>query len=482
MNDVIVIPPASHSRCFPVSAKVVVVSLCLVEAAKLTTFALASPAMLVSDAAGYWLLAEQVARGDVWMAVNPIACRTPGYPWFVGAMQAIFGTRALAACIAIQYLAVWLTTLITGWWTWRLTRGPWLTATALAICVVSSARAGYASMLMTETLFTLLITLTVMAFSSTERNDSLIPIGIAALLWAAAWLIRPAAAALVPAWLVALWLMPIGDQASRRSLAIRKLLVTGTILLLVLGPWMIRNQQLFQRMSLTVFLGRELWVSTFGPGQPAGAALPDTAQSQRLQELVLKSGEFDQWNGNWRVSYRLTDAGLNDAEADELMRQVAVQAIVRDPLRAIARAVWRAIDFWRSVYSRSLAFFDHDPEQTQTGEQQSMWSIPACQKLRDAWLNSALESRLLVVELTSLLALVALAAMFLSPDKWRVGAVMSAAILGVGLLTAAIEYPSYRYRMVLEPALIVATLTGGPVLLTVIRRGTRSLWAESAQA
>ena len=80
----------------------------------------------------------------------------------------------------------------------------------------------------------------------------------------------------------------------------------------------------------------------------------------------------------------------------------------------------------------------------------------------------------------STLALVGLGGLWLSPRTWRLAAVLTAAILGTSLLTAVVEYPSYRYRMILEPVMIVCTMVGWDVIVEVIRRGRRSIIQEAS--
>ena len=75
----------------------------------------------------------------------------------------------------------------------------------------------------------------------------------------------------------------------------------------------------------------------------------------------------------------------------------------------------------------------------------------------------------------STLAIVGLGGLWLSPRTWKLGAVLTAAILGTSILTSVVEYPSYRYRMILEPVMIVCTIAGWDVIVEVIRRGRRSL-------
>jgi hypothetical protein len=163
------------------------------------------------------------------------------------------------------------------------------------------------------------------------------------------------------------------------------------------------------------------------------------------------------------------------------MRVVATQAIAREPLRATVRGVWRFFDFWRSVYSPRMAFVQGDDQTDVTTAGPPPWSHPACQRLRDAWLNSAPERRLLIIELTSLIAVLGLFGMCCDPRTWRIGIILTTTVALIAISTAALELPTYRYRMVIEPLLIVATVCGVRTIVEVLRRGIRSLW-DSARS
>jgi hypothetical protein len=462
-------------------AIVVAIILCGLEAVKLVLFFLGQPAYRASDGAGYWTLGHQVASGDIWMLRDPVAYRTPGYPWLLGVLQLLSPNHAWKLVVALQYLAVWLTTVLTGWWTWKITGRAWLSVLALAICFLSAGRASHASSIMTETFFTLFMTLMLYSLCHCDTRHSFRWMLMAAVFWGLAWLLRPVAIVLALAWLIACWW---SDRHRSEKVWRNRLIhvaVTFGVLIAMLGPWLVRNHFLFHRNSLTVFLGRELWLATFGPGQPASAPLPDTAESQRLQELVLKSGEFSEWNVNWLVSYRLTGVGLSDVEADELMRTVSMQAIAKSPFRFLARWAVRSVDFWRSVYSRPMAFYENvlESERLPDGVAEN-WNWPQCQRIRDKWLTNTWEGRLLGIELTSLLALTGLAGLWLSPRTWHFAAIATTSILCMAICTSMVEYPSYRYRMVLEPIMITVGIAGWNVLIDVMILGTRSLWNETA--
>jgi len=461
------------------AAIVVAALLCVLEAAKLAAFCVARPAPRVYDPEGYWKLGAQVAAGDVWMTQNAMALRTPGYPWFLGSMQFAFREYGWQAAVIAQYAAVWLTTVLTGWWTWRITGNAWIAVGAIAICVISPARASHASVLLTETLFTLVITVALMHLARADAFRTVRSTVLIAICLCSAVLLRPAAAAIVPAWLVAVTLhcRSMRNSAARVWAGLRVIAVTAGIGIVMLGPWIARNTILFHRPVLTVFLGRELWLSTFGPAVPSAPALPDTADAERLKQLVTANGPFTEWDQNLSVITALTQAGMSEVEADDLMLRVAWQGAIHDPIRATARCVWRAVNLWRAVYSRSMTFYEHVPEAEHA---EVGWNHATCQRFRDGWLNRTWESVLLTTELTGLIGLLGIVGLLWSPRHWRTGIVFAAAVAGVTLLTAALEYPGYRYRMIVEPLLIVAGICGGSVLVEIFRRGTRSLWSESS--
>jgi len=452
------------------SAIAAAVLVCLLEAAKLAMFCVADLPPRWGDAEFYWRLGAQVAAGDVWMTRDPVAFRTPGYPWLLGALQAAFGDAAARIAVTLQYFTVGCTTLVTGWWTWRLSGRPWLAVVALSICAISAARAGYASVMLTETLFTLALAIAVYLMTLPRGFDDPRVVLAFSLCWFAAWLLRPAAAALAPAWIAAVAChVAARNESSRWKAAVAPLLITAGMGLLVLGPWVARNAWLFGRPKLTIFLGRELWGATFKAGAMAPPPLPDSAEGRRVAKLVEAPEEL---GNNWIVSHALTSSGLSDVEADDLMRQVAWQAIRAHPVRCAARGGWRAVDFWRAVYSRSQAFGE---ELVELGDPAADDSRSFCRRVRDGWLSQTWESRLLTTELASLAALVGVLGLWLNPRTWRAGFILAATAAGFALVTATVEHPNYRYRMVLEPMLLVGGTVGWQVLFDVLRRGTRSL-------
>ncbi len=453
--------------------------LLLLEAAKLVWMFSAGPAPLDGDAGFYWKLGEQVAAGDFWMRTNPVGFRTPGYPWFLGAVRFLFGTHAWQAVIALQHVAVGVTTALTGWWTFRLTERVALVNVAIFIRVISLANAGYAGTVLTEALFEPVFLLLLIRLTTPIEKTTVRHWGLMGVLFAAAFLFRPAVLALVPAIAVAAsaitWppTLKVFRWETGRRLGI--VLMAG---LLLVGPWCARNAVVFGRPVPMIFFGRELWMSVYGPGSPAGPTLPETPEAEQVRQRAAGVVDSPEWRVNWSISSGLTRSGMNDAEADALMQQVAWQGLQRNPARWVARSVWRSVDLWRTTFSRELFLYGDTDQQTGTGNDQARWGSADRRITRAAWLDACLENRLLMIELGSLLGLLGTCGLWLHPRTARAGWILAATLLGFGLMTGLLEQPNYRFRMVLEPILIIGAVTGFPVWWEIIRRGCSAIRAD----
>ncbi len=451
--------------------------LLLLEQFKLAAWHAAGPAPVIYDAAGYWALGTQVAQGDLWMVADPVGYRTPGYPWFLGALQRVYGAEAWRAASLLQHSAVWLTSLLTALWVFSLSRSGWLTCAALVLRGGSLAAASFAGSLLTESLYgpILVGTLWALTWAMTGRA------------WLGRWwlvgcllgvgaLLRPAHLGLVPVILVGVWIAesPPTWRERLRGCA-RRLAVAGGVALLICGPWIGRNMAVFGRPQLVIFLGRELWISVYGVGRPAAPPLPETERGRALRASVERVAPEVNWANNWEVSRALRRTGLDDAATDDAMRAVAWEGLVAEPARFAMRVGWRAVDFWRSVYDREPQLYGDrfDPGSAPRG--QNVWGSAEARRRRAVWLDRGGENWLLVVEVGSLLGLLGACGLWLHPGTWRIGVVLLTALLSVGLLTALLDLPAYRYRMVLEPVLIVAGILGSAAWSRLIRAGRLAL-------
>jgi hypothetical protein len=80
----------------------------------------------------------------------------------------------------------------------------------------------------------------------------------------------------------------------------------------------------------------------------------DLPTSESGREVERRLGNVDR-RARWRHSRTVSDAlvasGLNDADADRLMREVAVEAIVPNQEAFFTKACLRVIEYWRCVSS-----------------------------------------------------------------------------------------------------------------------------------
>ncbi|HET6422452.1 MAG TPA: hypothetical protein VFG20_02140, partial [Planctomycetaceae bacterium] len=357
----------------------------------------------------------------------------------------------------------------------RLTCRVLLVNLALAVRLVSVSSAGYASVVLTETWFEpVFLGLLILLGESLQGRVEFRwwTIGV---LFAVGFLFRPAMAAMLPVLVVAAWMAPTWRVTARR------LAILGGVSALLIGPWCARNAIVCGQATPVIFLGRELWVSVYSPGSPAGPPLPDTPEAATILEKGGDRLNGEAWRHNWTVSTALTDAGSTDAEADRGMRVVAWQGLRRDPLRWVVRCGWRTVDLWRSIFSREQAIYGGTPQRTAVGADQILWGTDALRGVRDRCLDASLETRLLPVELGSLLGLLGVCGLCLHPRLSHWGLLVALTLGCTAVMTGVLEIPNHRYRLVLEPLLIVGALTGGAVWVEIIRRGRRDLVRELQQ-
>ncbi|MBD3676032.1 MAG: glycosyltransferase family 39 protein [Planctomycetaceae bacterium] len=209
--------------------------------------------LIEGDAEGYWTLGEKLAHGEPYQVHQPPrkVMRMPGYPLLIAGSLALFGDSRLAVRLiqaVLASLAVWLV----AWLGWRLcdTRTGLVAAGILAI---SPAVVGFTPLLLSETLFAVLLVVNLaVAVRWIKDNQSSVP-------WT--WTILTGMTTVIvvyvrPTWLPALliWslLAVIYRKGRRRWLEATVLLMTGILCLL---PWGYRNYQVTGHWVLTT-----LWV------------------------------------------------------------------------------------------------------------------------------------------------------------------------------------------------------------------------------
>lgn len=436
------------------------------EAGKLLVLLLAGPAVLSHDAATYWELGQRIAEGDWWLLHVPIAYRTPGYPWVLGLCRYMVGDGAWWLLLVLQHVAVGITTWLVLRWVWEETGEVRAVAMTFMLAWLSWGRASYAAVVLSETFFTLCLTAAVwgMRYPScwTLRGWWWLSTALSG-----ACLLRPVGLVLWLPWCWQTWKMwqqagklPQGVGSRRSGITTREVLLaavlTSGVGWLPIVAWVMRNGIVTQHWAYTVFLGRELWVGCFGPGWPGPLNWPDTPTARELMRSLPP--EVDRHH-NWSVARGLMHAGYSDAQADDLMRQVACAAIARQPGRFAWRAVNRGVLFWRVKFDPAEAhYLQAEPSSSQaSGSAQFPWRITLAVWLRGLSWHWAWERARWLTELAWMAGACWIWRCWRkTPPPQRSNLTNSVSpclwtIVSLWLFTSLLEYPNYRYRMVLEP-------------------------------
>jgi len=452
--------------------------LCVVLAAKITLVLARGPAPIAGDAAVYWDLSTAVLRGDWLLWDQPVAFRTPGYPWFVAACRAAADDGALAVIVIAQGVLVLVAVFAAAFLALEVSgRKDAFVVTALAMLPPLTA-VTYAATLLSETLFTALLMVHLLAVARYAARATAGRAAAAGLTFAAALLTRP-----VIQWLwVAHLLFLVGlffairrrdrkadraatdrvdSVASSPRLAGHFAIAAGIVALLV-GPWLFRNGQLFGRPFVTEFVGRNVWVVTFQPGSGSGFDLPDTPAANDLRARLGRVAPQADWRRTWQVARGLVRSGMDDAAADRLMKRVAWDAIRNRPAAFAGKAFRRTVNVWRCAATElpettlqamtpSSTAADGGPYRGQRtwrfGLRPTEWWID------HRWSLSVTGNTLLTI----VIGLATLAVIAHRPTRWHgVWFVMTLSYFTV--VTGLIEIPNVRYRIVMEP--LAATAIG----------------------
>ncbi|KAA5544527.1 glycosyltransferase family 39 protein [Roseiconus nitratireducens] len=439
------------------------------------------PSPVVMDAAGYWSLGETARQGDWLLLREPIAYRTPGYPWLIAVTRAVL-PDPLFWLTCLQG-AMWLATvLITGLLAGSLAqdrRAAWFVLIGATLMISSVV---YVTTVLTETLFVFLLMAHLASVVRLGRSPTIAGGVLAGLTLGLTILTRPIAMLLwIPdlIYLVVHWQTrwsvdrPAPRGLHRRvSVAVAALLTIGC-----LTPWLTRNRALFGEAMITEFVGRNLWIVTFQDGSGAGLSLPDSAPANELQRQIgaatWRDLQTDQrWRHTWTISDSLVRSGLSDPAADRLMKQVAVDAALQSPKVFMAKAIRRCVNFWRTRATElPVQFAQLAPDDARSGEQlrrelyagEAVWGTPLAPI--QTWIryrySNWLTGNTLLMIVTGLATVV-----MIYRKSTRAGGIWVAAVFGYfSLVTGILEIPAYRYRMIVEPMVLLVISVSASLLL-----------------
>ncbi|MCC6175489.1 MAG: glycosyltransferase family 39 protein [Chloroflexi bacterium] len=300
------------------------------------------PVILTGDSQSHYLPGFDLIHGSQF---DPELRRPPGYPVFVAATILLLGEdlRGLAFAQHLLGVGTALLTYLLG----RLTFGRTAGVIAGLLVALNGALILSGQSVMTETLFTTLLLGTLAALSLAARTRQWGWTVLAGLLLGAASLTRPVAQSLVALVPVAFLLGGAAIRSAGRTrmgipsgllASMRGTLLVGLGLVVVMGPWMLRNLSEHGTLSAAGGLGRSLIARTikydegYFDGENAASHATDDLDGQTRQFIRGKRNTIR----NSR-SVRSTQAGLmkefglTEAESDRVMRRVALAAIAEHP-------------------------------------------------------------------------------------------------------------------------------------------------------
>lgn len=455
--------------------------LLLLIAAKIAAVLVRGPVSIEMDARGYWDMSTAVMEGDLFLMSKPVAFRTPVYPWFLAAIRLVSGPHALMTIVVVQGLLNIASIFLAGHIAARVTKFPRAMTLTLLCSLPAVSAITFSAAVLTESLFVFLLMLNLLAVIDYAKYCTGGRASWLGFTFAVTLLTRPIVMLLwVPHLLFLFWIgirrrSRLGDRMPRRfrfRSRMKNLALAALTVMVVVSPWLMRNQLLFGKPFLTEFVGRNIWIVTFQDGSGAGLDLPETKSAEHLKRRLANVGVAgeESWRHTWTVSNGLVASGLSDPQADQLMKRVSLEAVPQNQELAGYKALRRVCNFWRCAATDLPAqSVEHHAMGPQTMRPQTLgqqiWlrvAPPIDTAIEYRWSQSVMLN-------TVLLFAMGLAALILLINKptrpygfWIIGILAYFAVV-----TGVLEIPDYRYRMVLEP---IVAMTFGAALAVLISR------------
>ena len=251
--------------------------------------------------------------------------RPIGYPLFLADVFLASGNQLLAVA-AVQH-ALGLLTVALTYLLGRACFGRLVGFVAGLMVGLTGPLLTYEHAAITEAPFTLLIVALSLALIAAGRTRGFSSALYAGVLLGLATLVRPVGETLLPVALLFVSMRP--GRWRHRLLAIVALLVGFSIVVL---PWMLRNQLTYGRFTVGGTPGQSLVARTLnyshgqfvfaGPGR-----VPESDPTRQAARLIVQSAEKSS-----EARTRIRALGLDESQAERLMRDIATDAIRRQPL------------------------------------------------------------------------------------------------------------------------------------------------------
>jgi 4-amino-4-deoxy-L-arabinose transferase-like glycosyltransferase len=426
-------------------------------------FSTRAPVLLTKDSFEYFQPAFNLANG---LGFDLALRRPPIYSLFSAGSLMMLGEN-LAAVAFVQHLLGVVTVGLTYWLALLIFGRPAaLLAGLLTAC--SSVLILHEHYILSEALFTQLLLAACLVVVLALRRDRPAWYLGAGLALGLAVLARPVAQAA----LLAVPLVLVAQRGWWGAWRPGLLVLLGAGLLMV--PWMVRNRLAYGSFSTS---GSGRFLSSRVVRHDRGYLFydPDTVQSydalgQRARQIFQSEADARPEEGPIYSRYR-AELGLSEAQADDLLRQISLEGIARQPLHYVQTSAAMFLDLFAGDQKEELLRW-HLRERSQervmgqwaSGGMRQLLALPTAAQLNESGLAESLSSiyrptRWLTPLVVGLLLAVALACW---QPRYR-AALFVAGVVGIILLVSALlvgEVPRYRYP--LDP--LITTLAAGGYL------------------
>jgi hypothetical protein len=461
------------------------VALVALHVAKTCAFVAVGQPAIYGDPLDYWHAATRMASGDWLMVRGDVeTIRTPGYPCFLALLQLAFGRHAMIAAIVCQQLMVLLSAIVAAWMCRRIS-GSWLgglIGLALGLfCFSQNAVAGY---LLSDTLFELLLTLSFAALVAWLDRPAAKTAAAIGLLLGLATLVRPLTQFAWAPFFAAMAFRLSADLNLRR-LAVHAACLFG-IFAAVLSPWYARNYCYCGQPFFSKTAGLTMWQSLFRGNSAADPAVPfaDTPKTR----AVLARLEGVELQGQAEVLKALEEQHLTRLEAIDQMQGVCIEAIRAHPWQFLSTRLRHFAWFWvtpngtRRPLTQEVHAHEDEPAAAPGLVKPFPWDY--CGQAHWHWDGYYREGKLnwlwwpnvWLYFSTAVLAACGVATLFMNRrpaarpifpgnlphERTAHGARRAVAVeialmmLYVSTLTVLGGRPEYRFRMILEPIMLVS--------------------------
>jgi hypothetical protein len=442
-------------------------------------FALRIAPFIAKDSQAYFLPAYDLVHGGQFeLGLR----RTPAYPLFVAGALVLLGDD-LRGIVLLQHLlgvgtaglTFVLGRLVAGE---RAAAGRVVGVVAGLLSAVSAPLVTYGHYVLTESLFAFAVTamLVGLVWATRRGRPALwllggILIGLAAMVKPIGQVFLPLA--VVAGYLTAASWRPVTRVArwpapTRRALLAAALVGGGYAL--AIAPWSIRNQLVHDIASPSTF-GRTMIARTASYDRGFVFVDPDSLEGDPLRaraaQIVQRGAERGDSDGT--IAQRLRqELDLDPVEVNAVMRDLAIQAIVRQPLYFVEGSLQFALRIFNGI---EIRLRDHEAERKDVEWSERTRPLLAHVRSED---DARFASGLLKLWQPAVWAPLPLvlfvlgAAASLLPG-WRAGLLPGASAGLLIVASAALNGPQERYRYPVDPAIAVLMSSGIVAVVLSVR-------------